>query len=102
MAKQLKTEPIQLEEKFDDAEAFLTAASARQEVALKQLEERLDTLGDDFAARVRTTVERGLISARSKALQEIRTIDVGFFLQTDEGISPGSQSILTPSQEVNQ
>ncbi len=102
MAKQLKTEPIQRDENLDDAEAFLTAASARQDLALKQLEERLDTLGDDFAARVRTMVERGLMSARSKALREIRTIDVGFFLQTDEGISHGSEPILTESQEVNQ
>ena len=102
MAKQLKPEPIQSDENLDDAEAFLTAASARQEIALQQLETRLDALGDDFAARVRTMVERGLMAARTKALREIRTIDVGFFLQTDEGISHGSQSILTESQEVNQ
>ena len=102
MPKQLKTEPVLIEENLDDAEAFLTAAAARQEIALKQLEDRLDTLGDDFAARVRTMVERGLMSARSKALHEIRTIDVGFFLQTEEGISHGSDPILTPSQEVNQ
>ena len=103
MAKQIK-EPLTIEPNDEnlDAEAFLSAAVARQDLAIEQLERRLDALGDDFAARVRTMVERGLMAARSKALQEIRAIDVGFFLQTDEGISHGSQSILTPSQEVNQ
>ena len=85
-----------------DAEAFINAVASRQDLAIQQLENRLDELGNDFAVRVRTMVELGLIAARRKALQEIRTIDVGFFLQTEEGISHGSDPILTPSQEVNQ
>jgi hypothetical protein len=104
MARQVKElqPPTEFNEENLDAEAFLAAAAARQDLAIEQLEKRLDELGDDFAARVRTMVERGLMAARRKALQEIRTIDVGFFLQTDEGILRGSQSILTESQEVSQ
>ena len=102
MAKQIKTEPVLLEENLDDAEAFLTAIAVRQDLALKQLEERIEILGDDFAAKARTIVERGLMAARSKTLREIQTIDIGFFLQTEPETLPGSQSILTPSQEVNQ
>ena len=102
MARQLKPEPIQSEESLDDAEAFITAAITRQDLALKQLEERLDALGEDFAARVRTMVERGLMAARTKALREIRTIDVGFFLQTDPETLHGSEQLLINPQEVNQ
>lgn len=103
MPKQLK-EPLQAEliEENLDAEAFFAAASARQDLALEQLEQRMDELANGFAARVRTVVELGLMSARRRALNEIRTIDVGFFLQTEPETLPGSQSILTESQEVNQ
>ena len=85
-----------------DADAFLSAAVERQDLALKQLETRLDELGDDFAARVRTMVERGLMAARSKALQEIKTIDVSFFLQTDRETLHGSEQLLITPQDVNQ
>ncbi len=94
--------PEILDDDDQDAEAFLSAVALRQDLAIEQLEKRLDELGNEFAARVRTMVERGLMVARSKALNEIRTIDVGFFLQTEPGTLPGSQSILTESQEVNQ
>ena len=102
MAKQLKPEPVQLEENLDDAEAFLTAIAARQNLTLEQLEARIEALGDDFAARARTIVERGLMNARAKTLREIKTIDIGFFLQTEPETLPGSQSILTEAQEVSQ
>lgn len=85
-----------------DADAFLAAAVDRQDLAIKQLETRLDELGDDFAARVRTMVERGLMAARSKALQEIKTIDVGFFLQTDPETLHGSEQLLITPQDINQ
>ncbi len=81
---------------------FLTSVEDRQSAALHDLEARLETMGDQFAAQVRTMVERGLIAARGKAFREIQTIDVGFFLQAPMEILPGSQPILTESQEVNQ
>jgi hypothetical protein len=61
-------------------EEFLSATEARQAVALQE-----------FAAKVRTMVERGLIAARGKALREIRTIDVGFFLQAPLGTLHGPE-----------
>jgi predicted HTH transcriptional regulator len=60
---------------------FIQLAEERQAIALGELETRLDLMGDEFAARVRTLVERRLIAARGKAQREIRTIDVSFFLQ---------------------
>jgi hypothetical protein len=76
------TEAVMIEE-------FLSATEARQAVALQELETRLDEMGDAFASKVRTMVERGLIAARGKALREIRTIDVGFFLQAPLGTLHG-------------
>jgi hypothetical protein len=70
---------------------FLSATEARQAVALKELETRLDEMGDAFASKVRTMVERGLIAARGKAMREIRTIDVGFFLQAPMEILHGDE-----------
>lgn len=78
-------------------EEFLSATEARQDAALRQLEARLDEMGDKFASRVRTMVERGLIAAREKSLQEIRSIDVGFFLQAPLGILNGHE---TPTLEA--
>lgn len=68
---------------------FIAGAVARQEASLKELETRLDAMGDEFAAKVRTMVERGLISARGKALKEIQSIDVSFFTQPDPATLPG-------------
>jgi hypothetical protein len=78
------TETVMIEE-------FLSATEARQAVALQELETRLDEMGDAFASKVRTMVERGLIAARGKALREIRTIDVGFFLQAPLGTLHGPE-----------
>lgn len=60
---------------------FIEQTKERQAIALTELETRLEEMGDAFASQVRTMVERSLIAARGKALREIRTIDVGFFLQ---------------------
>ena len=70
--------PGQPESSIDE---FIQLTEERQAIALDELETRLDLMGDEFASKVRTLVERGLIAARGKALREIRTIDVGFFLQ---------------------
>ena len=72
-------------------EEFLSATEARQTAAIALLESRLETMGDKFASQVRTMVERGLISARGKALREIQTIDVGFFLQAPMEILDGNE-----------
>jgi hypothetical protein len=73
-------------------EEFLSATEARQDAALEQLEARLDAMGDKFAARVRTMVERGLIAAREKSIREIRSIDVGFYLQAPLEILNGNDA----------
>lgn len=70
---------------------FIDGVKERQDAQLAELETRLDAMGDDFAARARTLVERGLIAARGKALGEIRTIDVSFFLQAPMEISSGTE-----------
>ena len=82
----MDTEPTNQNTPIDPAknlmiEEFLSATEARQTIALNELEQRLELMGDEFASKVRTMVERGLMSARGKALREVRTIDVGFFLQ---------------------
>ena len=70
---------------------FIDGVQERQNQQLLELETRLDAMGDEFAAKVRTMVERGLIAARGKALGEIRTIDVSFFLQAPMEISSGTE-----------
>ena len=71
-------------------EEFLSATEARQTAAIALLESRLEAMGDKFASQVRTMVERGLISARGKALREVRSIDIGFFLQAPTETLDGS------------
>lgn len=71
-------------------EEFLSATEARQTAAIALLEARLEAMGDKFASQVRTMVERGLISARGKALREVRSIDIGFFLQAPMETLDGS------------
>ena len=81
-------------------EEFVSATEARQNAAIALLEARLEAMGDKFASQVRTMVERGLISARGKALREIQTIDVGFFLQASmETLTGNEQNTLEAATE---
>jgi hypothetical protein len=76
---------------------FLSAAQARQDASLAELEVRLEAMGEEFAAKVRTMVERGLMAARGKALNEIHSINVSFFTQPDPVTLPGHE---TPALEA--
>ena len=53
-----KEPPIALDESIM-VDEFLTNIEDRQSAALQALEKRLETMGDSFAAQVRTMVERG-------------------------------------------
>jgi hypothetical protein len=82
---------------------FLSGAVARQDASLQELETRLEAMGDEFAAKVRTMVERGLIAARGKALREIQSIDVSFFTQPDPATLHGHDAhTLEATAEVIQ
>ncbi len=82
-------ESLEVSINIDD---FIAGAKTRQDKAIAELEQRLDEMGDEFAARVRTIVERGLLAARGKALKEVQEVDVSFFLNPQPETLPGNDA----------
>lgn len=82
--------------------SLLQSAKTQQEAELTDLQNQMDALSDEYAARARSIVLHGLEEGRQKARTQILTIDIPSFFDLEGNGSPlpsPQKLALSPSIE---
>jgi hypothetical protein len=83
--------------------SLLQSAIDQQEKELTDLQTQMDALSDQYAARARSIVLRGLEDGRRKARAQILTIDIPAFFDSEGNGSPlPSPQNLALSQSIEE